>query len=104
MTSWQWKSQATRGRKYCGTIARACTASNKDNLTTAIPARQSRNRNSECLPQRRKGRKVRRLRVKIIYKSFRPFPITFAPWREEFLTRLFAQAAEILNYSYTKEL
>jgi len=42
------------------------------------PARQSRNRNSEYLPQRRKGRKVRRLRVKIIYKSFCPFPI---PWR-----------------------
>jgi hypothetical protein len=26
----------------------------------------------------------------------------FAPWREEFLTRLFAQAAQILNYSYAK--
>jgi hypothetical protein len=49
--------------------------------------------------------------VKIIYKSFYPFPITlgaFAPWREEFPTpstfdaRLFAQAAQIFNYSNTK--
>ena len=67
--------------------------------------RLSRNRNSEYLPQRRKGRKVRRLRVKIIYKSFCPFPITLAPLREEFPTpstfdaRLFAQAAQIFNYS-----
>src|SRR6476659_4011501 len=45
------------------------------------PARQSRNRNSEYLPQRRKGRKVRRLRVKIIYQSFCPFPVTLAPLR-----------------------
>ena len=44
-------------------------------------ARQSRNRNSEYLPQRRKGGKVRRLRVKIIYKSCCPFPITLAPLR-----------------------
>ena len=67
--------------------------------------------NSEYLPQRRKGRKVRRLRVKIIYKSFCPFPHklgAFAPWREEFPTpstfdaRLFAQAAQIFNYSNTK--
>ena len=43
--------------------------------------RLSRNRNSEYLPQRRKGRKVRRLRVKIIYKSFCPFPISLAPLR-----------------------
>ena len=43
--------------------------------------RLSRNRSSEYLPQRRKGRKVRRLRVKIIYKSFCPFPITLAPLR-----------------------
>ena len=43
--------------------------------------RLSRNRNSEYLPQRRKGRKVRRLRVKIIYKSFCPFPMTLAPLR-----------------------
>src|SRR6476620_10347463 len=49
--------------------------------TTKIPVRLSRNRNSEYLPQRRKGRKVRRLRVKIIYKSFCPFPITLAPLR-----------------------
>src|SRR5438094_10545277 len=102
MTSWQWKSQATRGKKFCGTIAHGCTASNKDNLTTAIPARQSRNRNSEYLPQRRKGRKVRRLRVKIIYKSFCPFPVTLAAWREKFPTRLFARGAQILNYSNTK--
>ena len=46
--------------------------------------------------------------MKIIYKSFCPFPITFAPWREEFPTpstfdaRLFAQAAQIFNYSNTK--
>jgi hypothetical protein len=79
-------------------------------LTTKIPVRLSRNRNSEYLPQRRKGRKVRRLRVKIIYKSFCP-PRNlgaFAPWREEFPTpstfdaRLFAQAAQIFNYSNTK--
>src|ERR1700752_2032771 len=50
-------------------------------FTTEIPVRQSRNRNSEYLPQRRKGRKVRRLRVKIIYKSFCPFPVTLAPLR-----------------------
>src|SRR4030095_8313671 len=50
-------------------------------FTTEIPVRMSRNRNSEYLPQRRKGRKVRRLRVKIIYKSFCPFPITLAPLR-----------------------
>ena len=49
--------------------------------TTKAPVRLSRNRNSEYLPQRRKGRKVRRLRVKIIYKSFCPFPITLAPLR-----------------------
>jgi hypothetical protein len=73
------------------------------------PVRLSRNRNSEYLPQRRKGRKVQRLRVKIIYKSFCPFPITLAPWREEFSTpstfdaRLFAQAAQIFNYSNTKD-
>ena len=75
------------------------------------PSAVSRNRNSEYLPQRRKGRNVRRLRVKIIYKSFCPFPINlgaFAPWREEFPTpstfdaRLFAQAAQIFNYSNTK--
>ena len=30
----------------------------KSALATKIPARQSRNRNSECLPQRRKGRKL----------------------------------------------
>src|SRR6476620_11934866 len=77
--------------------------------TTKIPVRLSRNRNSEYLPQRRKGRKVRRLRVKIIYKSFCPFTITLAPWREEFPTpstfdaRLFAQAAQIFNYSNTKD-
>jgi outer membrane protein, multidrug efflux system len=72
--------------------------------------RLSRNRNSEYLPQRRKDRKVRRLRVKIIYKSFCP-PRNlgaFAPWREEFPTpstfdaRLLAQAAQIFNYSNTK--
>ena len=46
--------------------------------------------------------------MKIIYKSFCPFPITLAPWREEFPTpstfdaRLFAQAAQIFNYSNTK--
>ena len=49
--------------------------------------------------------------MKIIYKSFCPFPISlgaFAPWREEFPTpstfdaRLFAQAAQIFNYSNTK--
>ena len=50
------------------------------------------------------------IEVKIIYKSFCPFPIT---WRlcalaEEFPTpstfdaRLFAQAAQIFNYSNTK--
>ena len=48
--------------------------------------------------------------MKIIYKSFCP-PRNlgaFAPWREEFPTpsifdaRLFAQAAQILNYSNTK--
>src|SRR5258705_6907159 len=50
-------------------------------LTTKDPARQSRNRNSEYLPQRRKWRKVRRLRVKIIHKSLCPFPITLAPLR-----------------------
>src|SRR6266513_5114413 len=50
-------------------------------LTKKDPVRRSRNRNSEYLPQRRKGRKVRRLRVKIIYKSFCPFPITLAPLR-----------------------
>src|SRR5258705_8216937 len=50
-------------------------------FTTKAPVRLSRNRNSEYLPQRRKGRKVRRLRVKIIYKSFCPFPITLAPLR-----------------------
>src|SRR5438105_10393440 len=74
-------------------------------LTTKDPARQSRNRNSEYLPQRRKGRKVRRLGVKIIYKSFCPFPINlgaFAAWREKFPTRIFARAAQILNYSNTK--
>ena len=47
--------------------------------------------------------------MKIIYKSFCPFPITLAPWREEFPTpstfdaRLFAQAAQIFNYSNTKD-
>ena len=42
------------------------------------PVRQSRNRNSEYLPQRRKGRKVRRLRV----KSFiRVFVLSPQPWR-----------------------
>ena len=46
--------------------------------------------------------------MKIIYKSFCPFPITLAPMRlggiptREFPTRLFAQAAQILNYSNTK--
>src|SRR6266513_4420052 len=50
-------------------------------LTKKDPVRRSRNRNSEYLPQRRKGRKVRRLRVKIIYKSFCPFPTTLAPLR-----------------------
>src|SRR5258705_8270875 len=50
-------------------------------FTTKSPVRLSRNRNSEYLPQRRKGRKVRRLRVKIIYKSFCPFPVTLAPLR-----------------------
>ena len=49
--------------------------------------------------------------MKIIYKSFCPFPNklgAFAPWREEFPTpstfdaRLFAQAAQIFNYSNTK--
>src|SRR5580765_1168545 len=79
-------------------------------FTTKDPVRLSRNRNSEYLPQRRKGRKVRRWRVKIIYKSCCPFPITLAPWREEFQTpstfdaRLFAQAAQIFNYSNTKVL
>ncbi len=48
--------------------------------------------------------------MKIIYKSFCPFPISLAPLRrrEEFPTpstfdaRLFAQAAQIFNYSNTK--
>src|SRR5258705_2888875 len=81
------------------------------NITTKHLARLSRNRNSEYLPQRRKGRKVRRLRVKIIYKSFCPFPITLAPLRLGgrnsrlrvlSMARLFAQAAQIFNYSNTK--
>src|SRR5437773_1997717 len=72
-------------------------------VTTKHPVRLSRNRNSEYLPQRRKGRKVRRLRVKIIYKSFCPFPITLAPLRLGgrnsrlrvlSMVRLFAQAAQ----------
>src|ERR1700754_4498777 len=79
-------------------------------FTTKDPVRQSRNRNSEYLPQRRKGRKVRRLRVKIIYKSFCPFPVTLAPLRlggrnsrlRVLDARLFAQAAQIFNYSNTK--
>src|SRR6266545_2237145 len=44
---------------------------------------------SDYLAQRRKGRKVRRLRVKIICKSFHLSPSKlgdFAPWREEFPT------------------
>ena len=80
-------------------------------FTAKIPARQSRNRNSEYLLERRKGRKVRRLKVKIIYKSFCPFPITLAPLRlggrnsrlRVLSTRLFAQAAQILNYSNAKD-
>src|SRR4029077_9396477 len=96
--SWRAKAGAGAGRR----------GKKKFELTTKIPVRLSRNRNSEYLPQRRKGRKVRRLRVKIIYKSFCPFPVTLAAWREEFPTpstfdaRLFAQAAQIFNYSNTK--
>src|SRR6185295_9452636 len=98
--SWRAKAGAGAGRR----------GKKKFELTTKVPVRLSRNRNSEYLPQRRKGRKVRRLRVKIIYKSFCP-PRNlgaFAPWREEFPTpstfdaRLFSQAAQIFNYSNTK--
>jgi len=49
--------------------------------------------------------------VKIIYKSFCPFPITLAlcalaggiPTPSTFDARLFAQAAQIFNYSNTKD-
>jgi len=51
-----------------------------------LPA-NSRNRNSEYLPQRRKGRKGRRKNVKIIRKKYLYFPFelgAFAPWREKY--------------------
>jgi hypothetical protein len=43
-------------------------ASIKNQITTKDPARRSRNQISEYLPQRRKGREGRRLRVKVFHK------------------------------------
>jgi len=89
------------------------------------PAWQSRNRISEYLPQRRQGRKGRRLRVKIIRKNFYLSPLNLATLPFDFTqggevleprlggrnfrprvlsaSRSFAHAAQILNYSSTKD-
>src|SRR5580765_5301827 len=50
-------------------------------LTTKNPARQSDNPISEYLPQRRKGCKGRRLRMKIIPASFYLSPLNLATLR-----------------------
>src|SRR6266478_6140019 len=77
---WVERSDTHRLGSPLNYVIRA-TMQDNSNLTTKFPARQSGNRNSEYLAQRRKGRKVRRLREKIIHKSFCPFPITLAPLR-----------------------
>ena len=92
----------------------------KLNLTAKCPARQSRNRNSEYLPQRRQGRKGRKITVKKFSKIIHLFPpnlACFAPlrlnsghaWRESIprvrvfqVTGKFERAAQILQYSSTK--
>src|SRR4051794_10137839 len=74
-------STSTRKTMELGNVIARLEALVNHLVTTKDPVRQSRKRNSEYLPQRRKGRKVRRLRVKIIYNSFCPFPISLAPLR-----------------------
>ena len=104
-------STSTRKTMELGNVIARLEALVNHLVTTKVTVRLSRNRNSEYLPQRRKGCKVRRLRVKIIYKRFCPFPVTLAPLRLGgrnsrlrvlSMARLFAQAAQIFNYSNTK--
>src|ERR1700752_1962451 len=74
-------STSTRKTMELGDVIARLEAVVNHLVTTKVTVRLSRNRNSEHLPQRRKGCKVRRLRLKIIYKSFCPFPISLAPLR-----------------------
>jgi len=63
-------------------------------------------RNSEYLPQRRKGRKSSEIEGEIIIRVFYHFPITFgafAAWREKFPRPDYLRGArKFLNYSNTK--
>src|SRR6478672_2950767 len=74
-------STSTRKTMELGDVIARLEALVNHLVTTKVTVRLSRNRNSEHLPQRRKECKVRRLRVKIIYKRFCPFPVTLAPLR-----------------------
>jgi hypothetical protein len=81
-------------------------------LTTKNLAQQSRNRNSDYLPQRRKGRKGRKNNGEKFSKIIHLLPpnlACFAPWRESIprvrvfqITGEFAQAAQTSSYSNTK--
>ena len=82
----------------------------RKDVSTKNPVRQSGNK-LEYLPQRRKGRKVRRLRVKIIPTSFYLSPLNLATLRlggKNFRLRVLsasrslAQAMQIVTCSNTK--
>src|SRR5882724_559634 len=82
----------------------------RKDLTTKNPARQSDNQISEYLPQRRKGRKGRRLRMKINPTSFHLSPLNLATLRlggRNFRLRVLsasgslAQAMQIVTCSNT---
>jgi hypothetical protein len=81
-------------------------------LTTKHPARRSRNRNSDYLPQRRKGRKVRKITVKQFLQNNPSLPSELGvlcalaginPLSSNIPdTGKFARAAQTLRYSSTK--
>ena len=80
----------------------------KKNLTAKNLARRSRNRNSDYLAQRRKGRKGRKITVKQFFKIIHIFPLNlacFAAWRESIPvfeysdSRKFARAVQTFKHS-----